>query len=226
MDNVRRRLEAMATPEHRAFTEKIVKGLLPILGVKSAGMQKLLKEILAGDWRAFLEASPDSVHEELVLLGWVIVSAPMPLAERLQHLRNFVPKIDSWAVCDTVCGRLQFAAAEAEAGWEFLASYLCRDDEFAVRFGVVGLLEAFLREPYVSRLLAAWDSVRHEGYYARMAVAWAVSIAYVNFPALVTPYLANNHLDDWTYNKTLQKIIESRQVTEETRAAMRLRKRH
>jgi len=225
MDNVRGRLEAMATPGHRAFAEKIIKGGAPILGVKSAGMQKLLKEILAGDWQAFLETSSGDVHEELVLLGWVIVCAPMPLAERLQHLHGFVPKIDSWAVCDSVCGRLQFAEEEAESGWEFLASYLGHDDEFAVRFGVVGLLEAFLREPYMSRLLAAWDSVRHEGYYARMAVAWAVSIAYVSFPALVTPYLADNRLDDWTYNKALQKIIESRQVTEGTRAAMRQRKR-
>jgi len=225
MDNVRRRLEAMATPGHRAFAEKIIKGGAPILGVKSAGIQKLLKEILAANWRAFLEASPGSVHEELVLLGLVIVSAPMPLDERLQRLRDFVPKIDSWAVCDSVCGRLQFAEEEAETGWEFLASYLGHDDEFAVRFGVVGLLGAFLRESNVSRLLSAWNSARHDGYYARMAVAWAVSIAYVSFPALVAPYLANNRLDDWTYNKALQKIIESRQVTEETRAAMRRRKR-
>ncbi|HOG52208.1 MAG TPA: DNA alkylation repair protein, partial [Lentisphaeria bacterium] len=144
MDNVRRRLEAMATPGHRAFAEKIIKGGAPILGVKSAGIQKLLKEILAANWRAFLEASPGSVHEELVLLGLVIVSAPMPLDERLQRLRDFVPKIDSWAVCDSVCGRLQFAEEEAETGWEFLASYLGHDDEFAVRFGVVGLLGAFL----------------------------------------------------------------------------------
>lgn len=117
MDNVRRRLEAMVTPEHRAFAEKIIKGGAPILGVKSAGIQKLLKEVLAGDWRTFLEMSSGDVHEELVLLGLVIVSAPMPLAERLQRLRGFVPKIDSWAVCDSVCARLQFAEEEAEAGW-------------------------------------------------------------------------------------------------------------
>lgn len=225
MDSVRQRLEAMAEPGYRAFAEKIVKGRAPILGVRSAGMQKLLQEILAGDWRAFLEASVGGTYEELVLIGGVIGSAPMPLAERLERLRGFVPKIDSWAVCDSVCGRLRFAASEAEAGWEFLASHLRQDGEFAVRFGVVGLMTAFLREPYVARLLAAWDGVLHEGYYARMAVAWAVSIAYVSFPALVEPYLADNRLDKWTYNKALQKIIESRQITAETRAAMRQRKR-
>lgn len=225
MDSIRRCLEAMAEPGYRAFAEKTVKGRSPILGVRSAGLQKLLKEVLAGDWRAFLEASSGDTYEELVMMGGVIGSAPMPLAERLERLRGFVPKIDSWAVCDSACGRLRFAVGEAEAGWQFLASHLRQDGEFAVRFGVVGLMTAFLREPYVARLLAAWDGVRHEGYYARMAVAWAVSIAYVGFPAQVDAYLADNQLDKWTYNKALQKIIESRQVTAETRAVMRRRKR-
>ncbi|MDD4097849.1 MAG: DNA alkylation repair protein [Lentisphaeria bacterium] len=226
METVRRQLEAMAEPGYRAFAEKIVKGGSPILGVRSAGLQKLLKELLAGDWRAFLEEDTvGRTYEELVILAGVLAVAPMPLAERLQRLRGFVPMIDSWAVCDSLCGRLRFDVAEAEAGWDFLATYLGHEDEFAVRFGVVGLMSAFMDEARVSRLLAAWDGVRHPGYYARMAVAWAVSIAYVNFPAKVEPYLSDNGLDKWTYNKALQKIIESRQVTAATRAAMRGRKR-
>ena len=45
-----------------------------------------------------------------------------------------------------------------------------------------------------------------------MAVAWAISIYYVKFPIQVMEYLKENELDNWTYNKALQKITESLQV--------------
>ena len=39
------------------------------------------------------------------------------------------------------------------------------------------------------------------------------------------PYLQKNHLDDWTYNKALQKICESLRIDGQTRALIRSMKR-
>ena len=39
------------------------------------------------------------------------------------------------------------------------------------------------------------------------------------------PYLEHNHLDDWTYNKALQKITESFRVDQETKTIIRSMKR-
>ena len=58
-----------------------------------------------------------------------------------------------------------------------------------------------------------------------MAVAWAISIYFIKFPEPVMPYLEHNHLDDWTFNKALQKITESCRVDGETKAVIRAMKR-
>ena len=39
------------------------------------------------------------------------------------------------------------------------------------------------------------------------------------------PYLRNNSLDDFTYNKALQKIIESNRIDNDTKALIRSMKR-
>ena len=42
-------------------------------------------------------------------------------------------------------------------------------------------------------------------YYVRMAVAWAVSVILYIFRKRHISNLRENRLDDWTYNKALQK---------------------
>ena len=60
---------------------------------------------------------------------------------------------------------------------------------------------------------------------ARMGVAWAVSVCYVKFPQRTHAWLGSCSLDDWTYNKSLQKIVESYRVTDADKAAVRAIKR-
>lgn len=225
MNKIRQRLEAMAEPDFQAFSMKIIKGDAPVLGVRAANWRRLVKEIVADDWRAFLQAGVGDSYEELVIYGSVIVTAPMDWTERQQLLTAFVPLINSWAICDAVCCCMRLTPEEEESAWDFLVSCLDNEQEFVVRFGVVGMLELFLQESFLSCLLTAWESIRHDAYYVRMAVAWAVSMAYVKFPQPMTAYLASSKLDDWTYNKALQKIIESKQVNDATRNEMRQRKR-
>ena len=58
-----------------------------------------------------------------------------------------------------------------------------------------------------------------------MAVAWAISMAYVKFSEKTWEFLQNNHLDDFTYNKALQKMVESYRVDNETKEKIKKMKR-
>ncbi len=58
-----------------------------------------------------------------------------------------------------------------------------------------------------------------------MAVAWAVSMCYVKFEDITLEYLNNNNLDDFTYNKSLQKICESLKVDKESKVLIKSMKR-
>lgn len=57
------------------------------------------------------------------------------------------------------------------------------------------------------------------------AMAWMISICFIKFPDKTMKYLQQSRLDNWTYNKSLQKIIESLRVDKETKDIIRSMKR-
>lgn len=87
------------------------------------------------------------------------------------------------------------------------------------------LLSHYTDRAYLEHALKLLDSVHHTGYYAKMAVAWALSVYFVKFPDQVMEYLKQSSLDDWTYNKALQKITESFRVDRETKKLVRQMRR-
>lgn len=109
--------------------------------------------------------------------------------------------------------------------WEYLKQWMNADGEYEVRFGVVMSMSYFVDEAHLEELLACYDSIRHEGYYVKMAVAWALSVCFVKFPERTMEYLKNSSLDTFTYNKTLQKIVESFRVDKDTKTLIRSMKR-
>ncbi|MFW5647387.1 MAG: DNA alkylation repair protein, partial [Acetivibrio ethanolgignens] len=104
--------------------------------------------------------------------------------------------------------------------------YLESDREYFIRFGVVMLLDYYVDGEYLEKLYAVFDSIHHEGYYVKMAVAWALSVCYVKFPKETRRYLENNKaLDDFTYNKAIQKTCESYRVEPEEKERLKTMKR-
>ena len=86
-------------------------------------------------------------------------------------------------------------------------------------------LDHYIDPAHIHRLFSLYDSIRHPGYYAKMAVAWAVSMCYVRFPKETEGYLASCRLDDFTYNRAIQKTTESFRVDAQTKKRLRSMKR-
>ena len=97
--------------------------------------------------------------------------------------------------------------------------------EYEVRFGVVMGMSYFLDEAHLDEYLSLLDGIRHEGYYGRMAVAWALSFCFVKFPEQTMACPRQCQLDDFTFRKTIQKIGESYRVSEDMKKAVRALKR-
>lgn len=225
MTELEARLKALAEPDYQAFASRLLPGVDNLLGVRIPVLRKLARQLAREDWRAALAAMGDGSFEEIMLQGLILGYAKGSPADILPHVAAFVPKIDNWSTCDSFCSGLKLAAAYPEPVWDFLQPYLDSDRAFSVRFAVVMLLFYYLDEAHIDRVLSLLDGVRQPDYYARMAVAWAVSIAYVRFPEKTLAYLKICSLDDFTYNKALQKAVESRCVGESARALLRAMKR-
>lgn len=154
------------------FTAALMPGVENVLGIRLPVLRKIARQIAAGDWRTYLAEAEDFYFEERMLQGLVIGCARCTPAEKLEYVARFVPKIDNWAVCDCFCWRLK--AAERQPMWEFIQPYFRSEAEYDVRFAVVTGLGNFVDGEHLEALLQLLDGVRHEAYYARMAVAWAV----------------------------------------------------
>jgi 3-methyladenine DNA glycosylase AlkD len=224
-EELRKELEALAEPKFRAFTCRLMPGVEPVLGVRLPKLRKIAKRIAKGDWRRYLEHASDASYEEIMLQGMVIGYCDAGFPELTGWIKRFVPKIDNWSVCDSFCTGLKAAREEPKRMWEFLKPYLLGSRTYEIRFAVVMLLTYYRKEEYAPEAFAAFDRIQHEGYYVKMAVAWAVSMYYVECPEVTLEYLKACRLDDFTYHKALQKITESLQVDKETKEEIRRMKR-
>ena len=71
------------------------------------------------------------------------------------------------------------------------------------------------RWTFVEEALKILQAIKHEDYYVKIGVAWAISIFYIKQPQLTLSLLQENNLDDFTHNKAIQKIRESFRVSKE-----------
>ncbi|MDE6374757.1 MAG: DNA alkylation repair protein [Alistipes sp.] len=221
---LREQLFELADPRYRDFNASLTPGAGRMIGVRLPQLRSIAREIARGDWREWLEEAEEEYFEERMLQGLVIGYAKCPPDEKLRLTERFIPKIDNWAVCDCCCWRLK--SAERDPMWRFILPRFRSSGEFEVRFAVVMALSNFIDEEHIELLLELLGSVRHEGYYVRMGVAWAISVCYVKFPRRTHAWLeAGCPLEDWTYNKALQKILESYRVSDDDKAVIRTMKR-
>lgn len=206
-------LLGMADPAYRDFNARIIPGTGEMLGIRIPQLRQMARQIARDDnWREFVARDDCRWFEERMLQGMVIGAVRCPIDEKLALVARFVPRIDNWALCDCFCWRLR--PAEREPMWLFIQPYFRSEAEYDIRFAVVMATANFIDEEHLEALLRHLEAFRHEAYYARMGVAWAVSVCFVKFPERMRRWLEEAcPLDDWTFNKSIQKITESLRVS-------------
>lgn len=226
---VKEHLLRLAENGRKAFTEKLNPGVEHILGIRVPDLRKLAARIAKTDWENYLETADIFYMEERMLQGMVLgcIRPDADLDTYLHRVTKFVWIINSWSVCDTFKfgGGKRFVNMHRDRLWEYLKEWMHAEGEYEVRFGVVQAMESFIDEGHIHELLGCLDAVRHEGYYVKMAVAWALSVCFVRFPDITMDYLRQNSLDDFTYNRALQKIVESYRVDAQVKLQIRAMKR-
>lgn len=224
-DRIRQELESCAEPEYRKFSSHLLPEGEQLLGVRLPKLRQMAKEIAKGDFRDYLATARDEVFEETMLQGMVIGYAKCPLEERLQLITAFLPKIRNWSVCDSFVVGLKFTKKNKERVFSYLLPLFQSKKEYTVRFACVMLLNYYTDDEDLVRDLAVLESLSDQPFYAKMAVAWALSILYLHHRPEVCEFLKKTTLDDSTVNLAVRKILESRLVKGEERDTVRALKR-
>lgn len=226
-ENIKEILISYVDDKFKDFTSALIPGSRPILGVRIPILRQIAKEIAKGDWQTFIKEAPEDTYEEVNVKGFVIGYAKTDLETLLPYIAEHIEKINDWSLCDGFCSNLKIVAKHREVFLEFLLPYAKMDDEFKQRVVAVMLMDYYLTDDYIDMTLEVLDSLKNEKYYCKMAVAWAVATAWAKQRDKTYVYMqdGNNTLDDWTYNKAIQKMLESYRVSEEDKAMLRGMKR-
>ena len=212
-----------------------------ILGVHIPQLKKLAKELSrrpdAADLIASFEA--ESVKgtlcfEEKLVWGLMINAIKATQEQKLALLRAFVPVMDNWAVCDTICCNIKWIKDKV-ALWEYLQPYFDSDREFELRFAVVMSMIFFLDTESFPKVTARLDSIDfskiqsefmspkeakgaakvrgvvkgERPYYVRMAVAWLLATALAKMPEQTRKYVNDCGLPEDVVRLYKRKARES-----------------
>ncbi|WP_334327869.1 DNA alkylation repair protein [Gilliamella apicola] len=224
-EKIRKELEKIAEENYRIFAAKLIPNIDNLLGVRLPKLRKIAKKIVQIDYEYYLAMDNPLYFEEVMLQGMIIGEIKLPWTERSRYVKQFISKINNWSVCDSFCCGLKFEVSEKELVWQFLQPYFASDKPYDIRFAVVMMLFYFVDDEYAQKAFTLFDQIKNDDYYVKMAVAWAISIYFRELPTLTMSYLQKNQLDDWIYNKALQKITESLKVDSSTKIIIRSMKR-
>ena len=209
-------LYSMADEKYRLFSCKLLPDAVrkTVIGVRLPRLRTLAKNMVKnGAYAIVLNSSIGSTMEEKMVYGMLIGYAPLTDEQKFEYLLKFVPKIDCWSVCDCVCVSLKFK--DKKKLWAFLLkNYAKSTAEFELRFVLVMALNHFLEEKYLEDVLRLVANISSPAYYVVMAQAWLLSMLYVKFPQSVLDFLTSHKVSTIVYAKTLQKILESRQISQ------------
>lgn len=208
MINVREELFKNQDTKYREFHSRLIPDVdkEKIIGVRVPAMRKIAKQAAKDNADFAVE-----YYEEAMIKGFVVGYKSCSLEEHLQSLADFVPYIDNWAVCDCSVATFKFAKKYQSEVWDFLMPYF-EGGTYEIRFAVIMLMDYYLNDEYIERVIDILKNIESDEYYVNMAVAWALSVVYVKYKEKALALIESKCLKPWVHNKTIQKICESLRV--------------
>ena len=224
---IKEELKQLADEKYREFHKGLCPGTENILGIRVPVLRDYAKK-LAKEYeiKELLKNIDNEYYEEIMLQGMLIgLEKDNDMQDILKDIEEFVPQIDNWAVCDVFCAGLKITKKHKKEMWDFLQAYVTSGKEFEIRFGVVMILDYYITEEYLKKDFSIFDHIKSNQYYVQMAVAWAISVCLIKFYDKTIEYLKNAKIDKFTYNKALQKAIESYRISQEQKVELRKMKK-
>lgn len=209
--SVDQKLRALAQSDYKRFSEKIIPTGYEVLGVRAPALKSLAKELSASPGlQTYLDNAEYTTYEHIQLYGLVLGQLKKyPLQTIFGYLDPLILKFDNWAHVDGIISSLKIFGKHPD---EVLAHFLplkTHEGEFTKRVFVIVLMEYFMNETCVDSTLKHLTGVPQGQYYVDMAIAWALSVGLVKYPAETLPLLERRAFSRFVHNKAIQKARES-----------------
>ena len=218
---VRNSLFQMQDLKYKEFHSNLCPNVDDIIGVRVPVLREYAKELYKNNKLSEIKIG-NKYYEELVIQGMIIgFQTKEPIEEVIKQIKEFVPKINSWAVCDVFCAGLKITKKYPKEIFNLIQGYLKSEKEYELRFAIVMLLDYYINDEYIDKVLQILDNVKSDKYYVQMASAWAISICLIKYYEKTILFLEKCKLDKFTYNRAIQKAIESYRIQDNKKKELR-----
>jgi len=204
-------LETIKDEKYKIFNDKIVNTTSVTIGVQIPKLRLIAKNICKGKFINFLNLEMPDIYE-LHILYILILSKVKENGLVYSLLCKFLPNINNWSVCDTLCSELKIINENKEFYLKFIKEIILSRQEFIVRVGLILLLKYYISS-HLSEIFEIIKMINLDKYYVNMGIAWLLSMCYVYSGEQTLNFINNSALNKFIKNKIYQKIIESRQVS-------------
>lgn len=226
-EQIKNKLFELADEKYKEFHGRLCPGVNNIIGIRVPVLRCYAKELMKkSSLKELWNQIDEEYYEEIMLKGMIIgLSKEEKIESIFNYIKQFVPKINNWAVCDVFCAGLKVTKKHKDKMWDFIQTYIKSDKEFEIRFGIVMILDYYIEKEFLEKNFKIFDAITSKEYYVQMAVAWAISICLIKFYDETIQYLKESKLDKFTFNKSLQKAIESYRISDEQKQILRKMKK-
>ena len=194
-----------------------------VIGVRIPALRALAKQLrYTSEAQSFLDEIPHQYYEEDNLHCFLLEHIK-DYDECLDRVEKFLPNIDNWATCDSLNPKI-FAANRDKLLPE-IRRWIKSDNVYTVRFAIGMLMRHYLNEAFDTKYIDMVSNVESQEYYINMMIAWYFATALSKQYECAISVIENQTLSVWVHNKSIQKAIESRRITDEQKAYLRTLRR-
>ena len=221
MNSLTDRLFELGEEDFADFTARTIPNVERelFIGVRTPAIRALAKEVSGTEEaNVFISQLPHRYFEENQLHS-LIISREMDFDRSIALIDRFLPYVDNWATCDQL-SPVSFSKNK-ERLVPVVFGWLESEHLYTRRFGVKTLMNFFLDSDFDSRYPEAVAKLCCGEYYMNMMIAWYFATALAKQFDAVIPFITDQRLSVWVHNKTIQKCVESRRITDEQKEFLR-----
>ena len=216
-------LNTLQDKKYQEFHSKIIVSD-NLIGIKTDTLKKIAKEISLGNYEDFIKFNNSSLYETIMIEGFLYTNLKIPFHELTDYLNEYLTKVNNWAHVDLLVSNLKIFNKNQEAGFKYAKKLIRSKNNWIKRCGIIIMLNYYLHDVYIDKTLEIVSKIKTSDYYVKMAIAWLMSISYIKYKEKTLIYLVNIE-DNFIYNKTLSKIIDSKRISNDEKNFIRTLKR-
>ncbi len=205
--------------KYNDFNAPIANSIYKTIGVRMPVIKALAKKVPIACRESVLNGFFDEREHtyESVMFAGCLAARRGDYSQTREYLSRLIPLFGSWAHVDCTAPLLRWA--DRQTLWNDFRYTLTGRGEYIKRFYIILMLDCFLTEEYIDKVLDTLaNNVEFGEYYVDMAAAWLLAECLVKFYDKTSPLFEMRTFPKFVHNKAIQKARESYRITAETKS--------